>query len=112
MKTERPLPRDMKLTVVYRIESGCLGPNGKDHVGKFCSFARSEIESESSAFVDWEIIPRDNSLLPEMQYQIEDKKLSRQQAAKYLEMFRKNLDEFEEDTHSKVAYLIERYMGR
>ena len=39
MKNILPLSQDKKLTVVVRVESGCLGPNGSKHVEEFCSVA-------------------------------------------------------------------------
>ncbi len=110
MKTNLPLPKDKKLTVLYRVEPGCLGPEGKGHIGEFCSFAQKEFESVDSDYVHWLIVPRYDKSLPETQYKICDKKLTYNKAAKYLEMFTKNIDEFEEHLHEKLAYLIDSYI--
>ena len=35
MKNNLPLPAEKKLMVLFRLEAGCLGPDGKDHIDKF-----------------------------------------------------------------------------
>jgi len=111
MKINLPLSQDQKLTVVFRVESGCLGPKGQDHVEEFCIFVQKEVESIDSDFVHWEIVPRHDKFLPEMQYKVNNKKLTHDKAAKYLEMFKKNLDAFEEHLHEKLALLIDQHLG-
>ena len=111
MKTKLPLPQDKKLTVVFRVEPGCLGPDGKDHIEEFCRYAEKGVESVDSDFVHWEIVPRHDKSLPEMQYKVANKNLTHDQAAKYLEIFEKNLDEFEGHLHEKLALLINGFMG-
>jgi hypothetical protein len=110
MKNNLPLPKDKKLTVICRIESGCLGPEGESHVQKFCGFAQDEVEVIDSDFVHWEIIPRHDKSESEMQYSVNNKKLSHKKAARYLEIFNKNLDEFEEHLHNKLTDLIDQFM--
>ena len=51
MKTKLPLPQDKKLTVIFRLEPGCLGPDGEDHVEEFCKFAEKEVAPIDSDFV-------------------------------------------------------------
>ena len=112
MNTHTPLAKDKKLTVVFRVESGCLGPEGDDHIEEFCDFAQKEIESIESDIVQWEIIPRRDKSHPEMEYKISSKKLSHEKAIKYLDAFQKNLDEFETNLHEELTRLIEQYFGR
>jgi len=110
MKIKLPLPQEKKLTVVCRIEAGCLGPEGADHIEEFCNFAQTEVEPIDSDFVHWELIPRHDKSLAEMQYKINNKKLNHDKAAKYLAMFNKNLDEFEDHLHEKLSHLIDQYL--
>jgi len=111
METKLPLPKDKKLMVVFRVEPGCLGPEGEDHIDKFCSTAQKEVEPIDSDFVHWELVPRHDKSLPEMQYQINHRDLTHDKAARYLQVFNKNLDEFEGHFHEKLASLIDEYLG-
>jgi hypothetical protein len=112
MTTNSPLPQERKLSVLFRVEPGCLGPDGKDHVIQFCSFAQNEVTAIDTDFIHWEIVPRFDKALPEMQYTIANKRLSHDKAATYLALFEKSLDEFEEHLHEKLAQLINQYLGR
>ncbi len=110
MKTVPPLSQDKKLTVLCRVEPGCLGPDGQDHIEDFCAFTQKEVESIYAKFIHWIIVPRDDKSLPEMQYQIGSKQLTQERAAKYLKLFDKNLEELEEKLHETIAHLINRYL--
>ena len=111
MKMNSPLSQDKKLTVVFRVEAGCLGPKGEDHIDEFCRIATNDFKSIDSDFIHWKITPRDNKSLSEMEYRINNKNLSHDKAATYLDLFKKNLDEFEEHLHDKLAVLIDQYLG-
>ena len=111
MKIKLPLPQEQKLTVISRIEAGCLGPDGADHIEKFCLFAQKEFETVDADFVHWELVPRHDKSLPEMQYNVLNKNMDHDKADKYLQLFDKNLDEFEGHLHDKLAELIDQYLG-
>lgn len=106
-----PLPKDRKLEVFFRVEAGCLGPQGEEHVVEFCESAQKAVDAIDADFVHWNIMPRDDKSLPEMEYKLNSKKLTHDKAAKYLEFFDKNLDEFEGHLHDKLALLIDEYLG-
>jgi len=91
MKIELPLTQEKKLTVIFRIEPGCLGPKGEEHVDKFCEFAQKKIDSVDADYVSWIIQSRHDKSLPEMEYKINNKKLNHEQAEKYLNLFKKEL---------------------
>ncbi len=110
MKTKLPLPQDKKLTIVFRVEPGCLGPDGGEHVEEFCNSAKIDFEYADSDYIYWEIIPRHDKSLPEMQFKVGNKILTHEKAVKYLGMFDKNLDELEEYFHENIAILIGNYM--
>jgi len=110
MQITLPLAQDKKLTVVFRVEPGCLGPDGKDHVDEFCNFAGKEVESIEPDFVLWNIVPRDDKSLPEMQFRIGNKNLTHDQAEKYLKLFDKSLDDFEENWFETLAVLISKFL--
>jgi hypothetical protein len=50
--------------------------------------------------------------MPEMQYCVNNKNISRDQASKYLEVFKKRLGDFEDKLHEKLGSLIEQHLGR
>jgi len=111
MKIKLPLDQDKKLFVIFRVEPGCLGPQGVEHVTDFCITAQKLVENIDADFVHWEISPRHDKDLPEMEYKLINKKLTHDKAAKYLALFDKNLDEFESHLHDKLALLIDEYLG-
>ncbi len=107
-----PLTPEKKLNVLYRVEPGCLGPDGIQQIEDFCRFAEIEVKTVDSELIHWEIVPRYDKKLDEMTYRVMGKKLSYQQAEKYLTIFDKSLDNFEEHLHEKLAELIEKFLGR
>lgn len=111
MKNKLPLPQDKKLTVVFKVEPGCLGPEGKAHIKSFCQFAQKEMAAVDANFIHWIIEARHDKKSIEMQYKIGAKKLSHDKAERYLKMFSKKLDEFEGHLHDKLALLIDQFLG-
>ncbi len=112
MTESLPLSNEMKLTVTFRVEPGCLGPQGASKVDEFCLFAQSRVESLDSDYVTWNIIPRNDKTLPEVQYAVLGKKMNHSQAEKYLSLFEKSLDEFESHLDDRLAELIDEFMAR
>lgn len=112
MENNLALPEDKKLTVVVRVEPGCLGQDGDKRIEAFCKVAHLEFEAIDSGFINWQVLPRLDKSLPEIEYKTINKTLSDPQAKKYLAFFDKNLDKFEEHMHDKLAVLIEQYLGR
>ncbi|MGX5172470.1 hypothetical protein ACUR5C_00415 [Aliikangiella sp. IMCC44653] len=112
MKIVLPLPPDKKLNVIYRLEPGCMGPDGIDSIEQFCNFAQQEVAGLDADFVHWEILPRFDKSLDEMEYRVAQKRLTHDQAAVYLNLFSKQLDEFEEHLHERIGELIEAFLGR
>jgi translation initiation factor 2 alpha subunit (eIF-2alpha) len=107
-----PLPLYKKLTVTFRVEPGCLGPDGAEHIEEFCKYAKKEVAQLDADFVRWVITPRYDKSLPETEYKTNNKKLDHDKAEKYLRVFEKELDEFEEHLQDKLAELIDEYHGR
>lgn len=112
MKNDLPLPQEKKLQVLFRVEGGSLGPDGAKHVDGFCAFAQQELDSLDADYMHWEIVPRHDKSLPEMEYKINNKKLSHDKAAKYLEIFGQDLDGFELHLAKSLSALIDQFMGR
>lgn len=111
MNIKLPLDQDKKLSVIFRVEAGCLGPQGEEHVAEFCLTAQKVVDKIDADFIQWEITPRHNKEMAEMEYKLMNKRLSHEKAAKYLALFDKNLDEFEGHLHDKLALLIDEYLG-
>ncbi|MFT5314070.1 MAG: hypothetical protein ACI8Z9_002569 [Paraglaciecola sp.] len=112
MDYDLPLPLYKKLTVTFRVEPGCLGPDGRDHIEGFCKFAKQEVLDLEADFVRWVITPRYDKSLAETEYKTNNKRLTHEMAEKYLRVFGKNLDEFEAHLQDKLAALIDQYLGR
>jgi hypothetical protein len=112
MNVSLPLPDHQKLTVTYRVEPGCLGPEGLRHVDAFCVFAQKRVMDLDADFIYWNIIPRNKKLLPEMEYHISTKELTHNQADKYLQIFGKSLDDFEDNIMGESVALIDQFFGR
>ncbi len=112
MKNTLPLPENKKLSVIYSVESGCLGPEGARYIVDFCNYAQLELRSLDSDYIIWVVAPRDDKTLPEMQYSLIGKAINHFQAEKYLKVFDKNLDEFECHMSDRLEALIDQYMNR
>ncbi len=112
MITTNSLPDDKKLIVLFRVEPGCLGPNGKDYIEDFCYFAAKALAEVDADFVRWKIVPRYDKSLPETQYMLAGKQLTYQQACKYMALLGKELDDFEMHLNDKLSELIDEHLGR
>lgn len=111
MNDKKAVPLEKKLTVIARVEPGSLGPDGMDKVEEFCRFANQNLVTDGQRYTRWQIIPRYDKTLPEMEYYIQHKKLNPFQVAKYLNYFQSDVDMFEEDFYSHLTTCIERYLG-
>lgn len=111
MKNALPLPDEKKLLVTYRVEPGCLGPKGTELIVDFCVFAQKGIKHLDSDYIVWDITPRHEKSLPEIQFSVMGKRMSHAQAEKYLEVFGKSLDEFEGHLVEKLALFIDEFSG-
>lgn len=112
MQVTLPLPLYKKLSVTFRVEPGCLGPDGVEHIEGFCQFAKQQVAKLHSDFVRWRIIPRYDKSLPETEYKTNNKRLDHRKATQYLRVFEQELETFEEHFQDKLAELIDQYLGR
>jgi hypothetical protein len=103
---------EKKLTFVCRVEGGCLGPEGEKLVARFCGYAMDEMESWHTDYLNLKILPRIDKTMPEFDYQISGRGLSRDQAGKYLTLFQQNPDALEDELNSHLVELINRYLDR
>ncbi|MBW8190220.1 hypothetical protein K0504_04150 [Neiella marina] len=107
-----PQPEQNKLTLTYRVEPGCLGPDGKDHIEGFCQFANRAVSTLDADFVNWQVIPRYDKSLPEMEFSVRGKSLPRSKAEQYLAAIDADLDEFEAHLGDALVRMIEAYRNR
>ena len=112
MKNFSSLPQAKKLAVLVRVEPGCLGPEGIEKIDSFCDYAQQKFEQVDASFISWDISPRRDKNVPELQYQINSKNLSSKKAALYLAYFDKRVTEFEDHFHEELDDAIEQYLGR
>lgn len=112
MANDLPLPLYKKLTVMFRVEPGCLGPDGADHIEGFCKYAKKQVAGLHSDFIRWVITPRWDKTLPETEYKTNNKRLAFDKAEKYLSVFGQDLNEFEEALQDRLSEMIDEYLGR
>ena len=110
MSTNKTVPPEKQLTVIARVEPGSLGPDGMDKIEDFCRYANHNMVSDGQRYTRWQIIPRYDKTLPEMEYYIQHKKLNNFQVSKYFGFFQSALEVFEEDFYSHLTNLIEHYL--
>lgn len=105
------LPTDKKITVIFRLESGCLGPQGDQHIEAFCAQAQQHFASIDADFVNWIIMPRNDKQHPEREYRVNTKRLSREQAAQYLALFERPIEAYEQAMDDNLGQMINQYLG-
>ena len=99
-----------RLTVTFRIEPGCLGPQGADHVIEFCNMAQLSFSKIEEELIHWEIIPRFDKSLDEIEFKLGNKILNLSQTQKYFNVINKSLNDTEDLLHNKIADLIDEFM--
>lgn len=101
-----------KLIVTFRVEPGCLGPEGCKHVDAFCRTALQELNKVHNRFIQWDVVPRHDKTTPEMDYSIQGKRLTRAQAERYLSLFGQEIESFENLIFDALPTLIDDFFGR
>lgn len=112
MSTVSPREGNKKLLIMFRVEPGCLGPHGKEHVDEFCHFAEQQFALAGMAMLGFSIIPRHDKKLPEVEYQLGGRKLSDAQANKYLSLFNMSLAQVMEQSSENLSTFIDQFCGR
>ncbi|WP_420933576.1 hypothetical protein ACOJR9_14145 [Alteromonas sp. A081] len=110
MKTKLPIYK--KLLVTFRVEPGCLGPQGPDYVEAFCVFAKQKLKNHHSHCLRWAIKPRYDKSLPELEFQFKNNVVSRDNADKYMNSFDIDIDVLEEGLEESLADLIDVFFER
>jgi hypothetical protein len=112
MDQELPATFKNKLSLIFRVEPGCLGPDGAEHIDGFCDFAKSASDNIATGFLHCSIVPRNDKSLAETEYRFNGKVLNEEQLGQYFEAIGKDLDEFDEYLQDTLAELIDTYLGR
>lgn len=111
MPVTLPLPAEKKLTITFRLESGCLGPDGVNHIEPFCQKAQDHFNANDGDYIDWRFIPRLDNALPEKDYSVNNRPINREQASKYLELFERRFERFDDSIDEILGELINQYLG-
>ena len=95
-----------KLTVLFRVEPGSLGPDGKVLAQSFCDRTQQHLTSLGIGPVEWQILPRFDKSLPELEYKVSNKRLSRAQAKQYLALLGLDIDAIEDQLIGEIDLQI------
>ena len=101
---------DKKIRLMYRIEPGCLGPQGAEHIEDFCRYANKHIKSPF--YAQFVFLPRYDKTIDERQYSVNSRNLSLVQARAYLKHFDIDIEEFEEQLDELLTKAIDLYFKR
>jgi len=99
-------------TVSYFLESGCLGAQGAQRIDGFCKFVTIKIKQSFPAFCSWDIKPLIDSQQRHIQYTLNQKTLTLEQAKRYLDAQQQDIKLFEDSVDDFVIDSIEEYQGR
>ncbi len=112
MKDAIAVPKEKQLSVLYRVEPGCLGPDGINYVKDFCQYAHNGFINHYKAYVSYQFIPRFDKSLAEMEYSINQRPLSSEKADQYMGLFAQTLSNFEDDLEEQLTVLIDKFFKR
>jgi len=105
-----PMSDDKKLTLLYRVEPGCLGPKGVEYIEDFCSYANKQLCAPE--FAVYRFVARYDKNMPELQYSVAERNLSTIQAETYLNHFNTNKSQFEEQLDELLTQAIDNFFDR
>ncbi len=109
MNKANTIQQEEQILVICRIESGCLGPQGREHVVAFCDFIKDKFATPDLHFIQWEVVPREGLKFPELEYRLHGKRLLHDHAEKYLSLFNTEIKDFEDYIDDKIIAQIEQY---
>lgn len=106
------LPPETQLTILYTVEPGCLGPQGDQLIDQFCKFIAEKLNSTFGENCLWIIQYKTHLSAHHIDYQIDNKRLNREQAKQFLHASQKDIEHFENDVDELVVEYIEEFLGR
>ena len=98
-----------RLTIQIRLEPGCLGPDGKQHIDTFCAADNRILAAIEPRRVHWVLLPRHDKQLAEQASFLDGRPLSETQATLLLQRMGLTLDPLLEQSDAVLSQLIERY---
>jgi len=101
-----------QIVILYRLEPGCLGPDGKAHIDAFCQFATPLLASQTAAFMRWQLEPRWDKTLPECQGFFDNRPLKDEQLARLLSHYHTDADALIEQLNEHLTLMIDQFFGR
>lgn len=103
-------PAAAELILLYRVEPGCLGPDGLNHVEAFCRFSNAQRRPSDWPALRWHFTPRYDKSLPEIEFRWHEKPLRTAQVEQILSRLQTNLERVEAEMGEKTAELIELFL--
>ncbi len=100
------------IEATYRLEPGCLGPDGAQYITEFCQFAQPLVSAHAPAFMQWVLTPRFDKTLPELQFSLAGRVLSDSQAERLCSSYQTDADTLVEELNHHLMLLIDQYFGR
>lgn len=104
------LPKEKKLSVLFRLEPGCLGPQGIDFIEAFCDFVNQQLQQPY--FSELVVVPRFDKTLPEWEYHINNRSLDKTKVGIYLSLFKTDKNTFEQQFEEQLTESIELFFSR
>jgi len=112
MATYKSSSLDKKLTLIYRVESGLLGPDGLKHVEDFCLFAQSMLQQNIDLPLTCLIKPRIDKTLSEISFELNGKNLNDQHINRYFSVLGTSYCDFKDQFENDLEFLITQYLRR
>lgn len=102
---------DRVLTLIYRVEPGCLGPEGIKYVEDFCNYSNGTMALLGQGVIQFFFTPRYDKSRPEIEYRLLSKAVKQEQLETYFLRLGATQDEFEGTLGEKIAEMIEQFMN-
>jgi hypothetical protein len=102
-----------QINALFRLEPGCLGPNGIDLAYAFCDQIKHDLQSQinNNQVINWRIEPRFDKTLPETEYSFNERPINPSQAKQLAEKLGINLDDIEMNLHDMLAEWIDDFLA-
>ena len=109
MQSNLPLPQEKKLFVIYRLEPVCLGSVGYKKINQFCAHITKNVLPIDSGFIKWTVLPRLKAKEREIEFRMGGKLLKKHQVVRYLAVFDRDYDLFEDTINQSIMEQIDHY---
>jgi hypothetical protein len=102
-----------QINALFRLEPGCLGPNGIDLAHAFCDQIKSDLQTHinDNQIINWRIEPRFDKSLPETEYSLNERSINAEQAKLLVEKLGSDLDDIEMKLHDLLAEWIDEFLA-